>query len=81
MIYFFIKQSKVGIFISIHVFLCVYDLNPFVIFVLCHVTERSSRLRGKSLKELWVTTFLPEFRLTANLNLCPIHLKLLVHVL
>ena len=40
----------------------------------------NSMARGKSLLELWVTIFLPS-RLTATLNLCPIYLKLLVHVL
>ena len=37
------------------------------------------KIRGKSPLESWVTTFLP--RLTVTLNLCPIYLKLLVHVL
>ena len=55
-----------------------------IIIVCCYALLRleSSVIypRGKSLLELWVTTFLPDWQL-ATLNLCQIYLKLLVRVL
>ena len=53
-----------------------FNCSLHIRYTILHVPTLSSS--GKSLLELWVTQF--SSRLTATLNLCPIYLKLLVHV-
>ena len=54
------------------------NVNNMVVFQIGTYNTRYFIPRGKSLLELWVTTFLPDW--TATLKLCPIYLKT-VHVL